>query len=663
MNILLNRLLLWQKFALLALFGGVLALAPLTLYVRESNKTIDAANLEARGIIPIQALLNLVRVTQQHRGISAMVLGGNDAAKGPRATKQDEVDQAAAAMDAVAKQVGDADIADKWQQAKAKWTAIPGKIAQQSISGKDSFTQHTTLISDLLKINGMLVDRFGLSVDPEPDTRNLIESALVQSPQLTEALGRMRAKGAGLLVGKNATVEERSSILGMIDQINGLYATVNQSLAKAMTDNPAFKSSLAIQAQASLAVGNKAIHLAQEQIVNATQLTFPAADFFAHFTEAIDTQIKLNDTALVGLGQRLNSRAASLVATEYALIAGIVSLMVLATLLSYLISRSVTVPLGRAIGIARQIALGDLTARIEVASEDETGQLLQALKDMNESLVRIVGEVRAGTDTIATASGQIASGNLDLSSRTEKQASALEETASSMEELTGTVKQNADNAQQANVLALSASEVAVKGGAVVTQVVDTMSSINAASRKIVDIIGVIDGIAFQTNILALNAAVEAARAGEQGRGFAVVAAEVRSLAQRSASAAKEIKLLIDDSVETVNAGSRLVDQAGTTMNEMVDSIGRVTDIMCEITAASREQTSGIEQINQAIMQMDDVTQQNAALVEQAAAAAQSMQEQAGNLSQVVSVFKLADGTEVPAALLLLKREFHTPSFS
>jgi methyl-accepting chemotaxis protein len=311
-----------------------------------------------------------------------------------------------------------------------------------------------------------------------------------------------------------------------------------------------------------------------------------------------------------------------------------------------LITRSITRPLARAVDVARMVAAGDLTGRIEVTSGDETGQLMQALKDMNTSLTGIVGQVRLGTDTIATASSQIAAGNLDLSSRTEEQASSLEETASSMEELTATVKQNADSARHANQLALSASDVAVRGGTVVSQVVDTMGSINESAGKIADIIGVIDGIAFQTNILALNAAVEAARAGEQGRGFAVVATEVRTLAQRSAGAAKEIKALINDSVNKVQVGTRLVDEAGSTMQEIVDSVKRVTDIMGEITAASQEQTSGIEQVNQAIVQMDQVTQQNAALVEEASAASESLQEQA--LSQVVSVFKL-DSVSVRAA--------------
>ena len=313
------------------------------------------------------------------------------------------------------------------------------------------------------------------------------------------------------------------------------------------------------------------------------------------------------------------------------------------------ITRSITGPLNAAVRVAETVSAGDLTSNIVVDSDDETGKLMSALKIMNDSLVAIVGEVRSGTDTIATASSQIASGNMDLSSRTEQQAASLEETASSMEELTTTVKVNADHAREANQLAIAASEVATRGGAVVADVVATMGSINDSSRKIVDIISVIDGIAFQTNILALNAAVEAARAGEQGRGFAVVAAEVRNLAQRSAGAAKEIKQLIGDSVSKVDAGSRLVDEAGKTMEEVVASIGRVTSIMREISGANDEQHAGIEQVNDAVAQMDQVTQQNAALVEEAAAAAASMQEQAARLLEVVGTFKLGQRAAAPRA--------------
>jgi methyl-accepting chemotaxis protein len=318
-----------------------------------------------------------------------------------------------------------------------------------------------------------------------------------------------------------------------------------------------------------------------------------------------------------------------------------VAAIALGLMLAILLARSITRPLTEAVNFAQRVTTGDLTSHIEVVSRDETGQLMTALKVMNDNLGRIVAEVRSGTEQISTGTTQLASGNQDLSSRTEQQASSLGETASSMEELTSTVKQNADNAQQANMMARSAADVASEGGMVIAQVVDTMSAITESSKKMADIISVIDGIAFQTNILALNAAVEAARAGEQGRGFAVVAAEVRNLAQRSAAAAKEIKSLIDESVDKVEAGSQLVDQAGMTMGNIVDRVKHVTDIISEITAASQEQTSGIEQVNVAITQMDEVTQQNAALVEQAAAASEAMKEQATQLAKAVSVFKLA----------------------
>ncbi|MDP1929031.1 MAG: methyl-accepting chemotaxis protein [Thiobacillus sp.] len=351
------------------------------------------------------------------------------------------------------------------------------------------------------------------------------------------------------------------------------------------------------------------------------------------FTEAKQAAVEQTKAEMEAFSQRM---------LMFALVLVVVALVVASAIVFWLV-RHIMKQLGGepayAVDVARAISEGDFSRSVALENGD-TSSLLYAINAMRQNLTGTIGDIRHSTETIAVATREIASGNADLSSRTEQQASSLEETASSMEELTSTVKQNAENARQANQMVVSTADVAVKGGQVVGQVVDTMASIKESSRKIADIIGVIDGIAFQTNILALNAAVEAARAGEQGRGFAVVASEVRNLAQRSAGAAKEIKSLIEDSVGKVDAGGKLVDEAGKTMSEIVNSVKRVTDIMGEIAAASQEQSAGIEQVNQAITQMDDVTQQNAALVEQAAAAAESLEEQANALTEAVSIFKL-----------------------
>ena len=433
---------------------------------------------------------------------------------------------------------------------------------------------------------------------------------LVKSSQ-SEIDGGMKDLGAILKDPHSAAVEEEQRLLAQLQALEAQYLVIAGKVVSLATGG---KTEDAVRA------------LTQECMPLLTQVIAHVGTFEKVLKEGADR------TAAEAAQAYQTARWLMLLLSGLSLALGIAAALWL--------TRSITRPLNEAVRVAQSVAAGNLAAQVMPAGRDEAGLLMRALHEMNTSLVRLVSEVHRGVASIGEASAQISAGNRDLSSRTEHQASSVEETAASMEELTSTVKQNAENARQANQLAVSASSVAAEGGTIVGQVIDTMAAINGSSKKIVDIIGVIDGIAFQTNILALNAAVEAARAGEQGRGFAVVASEVRSLAQRSAAAAREIKDLIGDSVGRVEAGSELVDQAGRTMREIVASVQRVTEIMGEITVASREQTDGIEQVNQAIAQIDQGTQQNAALVQQAGTAAGSLQAQAGSLSQAVSAFRL-----------------------
>ena len=460
-----------------------------------------------------------------------------------------------------------------------------------------------------------------IKIDLNEITRNMLSVLIMTDPtQIKKELQNIEAKNASSNEAINSLKKSITDAAG-IKQLDQIIATRN----KFLTVQGAFVKMIN-EDQKDDALVNFQFSVRPKQ-----------TPFYKQLDEFIDLQNKQMEAA----GRDSADTASS---TKQMILMLALAAAVLSVLVAYGSTHSITVPLRQAVRIAQKVADGNLTSTIEVRTSDETGQMMEALRHMNDSLLEIVREVRIGTDSIASASTEIASGNLDLSNRTEQQAAALGETANSIRELTDTVRQNAENAQQADQMASRASEVATRGGTVVSDVIETMGSITESSKKIVDIIAVIDGIAFQTNILALNAAVEAARAGEQGRGFAVVAAEVRNLAQRSASAAKEIKTLINDSVHKVKEGSNLVEQAGVTMEEVVSSIRNVTNIMGEITAASQEQSSGIEQVNQAIMQMDETTQQNAALVEEAAAAAKSMQDQAANLARVVSVFQTPENS-------------------
>ena len=432
-------------------------------------------------------------------------------------------------------------------------------------------------------------------------------------------------------------------------KIDEVSATITKFASSPKVSEPERK--LVTVAAAELAKYRKAIDTAIDLSsvdVSTGAMAMQSADkqfqaMLKHFEDLVQLEKRLS--------QQSYEAASTAFHTAVAVLAALTILALVASAaVAFLMSGVIVRPLRTAIAAAGQIASGNLSADITTTGTDETAQLLKALAEMTQNLRALVGEVANGAHTVSDTSAQIAQGNLDLSQRTEEQASTLEETASSMEELTSTVTQNAHSAKQASQLAVGASDVARKGGQVVGQVVSTMTGISDASRKISDIIGVIDGIAFQTNILALNAAVEAARAGEQGRGFAVVAAEVRNLAQRSAAAAKEIKTLIGDSVNKVEAGTRLVDAAGKTMEEIVTSVSKVSELIAEIAAASQEQSSGIEQVHTAITQMDQVVQQNASLVEEATAATESMKEQAASLLQTVSRFNLGGSDAAFAAL-------------
>ena len=640
---LLDRMNMSHKLTILTLILVLIAAVPMSLYIHKVNSDLDFVQREVVGTPPIIALQKVMQFLQQHRGTSAALLNGNDLMAARLSEIQGELDKAIETTDAKLKEDNSSSrIVLRWSPQKQRIGNIKQAVIARQLKPADSFAQHTMLIADLMQTSDELLEASDLLLDPVIGTYFLMNATMINAPKLTEYMGQMRAVGANYLASGNMTDEGRAKLTGLMNNVNMFFTEFIRYVEKATQSDASLKAALGTKDQELKMMIDKTLLMTTQNLIQAKELKMLSSEYFTEYTRTIDSIFAYNTLANDNLIQALKTRATELQQTLFIMAGVMISAMIFAIILSILIVRSITLPVKKAIAVADAVAAGDLTSHIEIESTNETGHLLRALKTMNDNLVDLVSKVHTGTDQILTASGEIASGNSDLSHRTEEQASSIEETASSMEELNSTVKQNADNARQANQLAVGASEVAMKGGTVVSQVVHTMSAINESSNKIVDIISVIDGIAFQTNILALNAAVEAARAGEQGRGFAVVATEVRTLAQRSAAAAKEIKELINDSVIKVEEGTRLVDEAGATMNEIVSAVKRVTDIMGEISTASQEQSSGISQINQAVTQMDEVTQQNAALVEEAAAATESMKEQAQALTQAISYFKLSD---------------------
>jgi methyl-accepting chemotaxis protein len=638
---LLHRLNLSHKFLVLGLIALVMIALPSVLYLTRAMADIDAAQREVQGSGSLVVLNKVIQLTQTHRGMSAGALNGNEALAGRRPALRDSLNKAVETLDTEFKQAGASPVIQaQWADVRQRWGALEQSVSNRQIKSAESTQLHTKLIASYLLLSEAVLDAYGLNLDPNFDTYSLIQAALVNMPLLAENLGIMRAQGTGFLSQGSVSPEGRSTLQALKKRAQEVQGDMFRNLKKAADTNPEMKATLQAKAESGRAAVDKTLALAEQGLINATEFTLPPAAYFDEFTRTIDGLYEFNALAMTTMTDALNARESALRRMEYTVTALQLLGLLVAMTLAVAFVRSITGPVGEAVAVARAVADGNLRIDVPVRGSNELGQLMQALDAMRKHLSQVVGEVLQGSESVATASAEIAQGNNDLSARTEQQASALEQTAASMEELGATVRQNADSASQANQLALNASTVAVQGGEVVSQVVETMKGINDSSRKIADIITVIDGIAFQTNILALNAAVEAARAGEQGRGFAVVASEVRSLAGRSAEAAKEIKSLISASVERVELGTALVDRAGSTMTEVVTAIKRVTDIMGEISAASNEQSLGVSQVGEAVTQMDQVTQQNAALVEEMAAAADSLRSQAGQLVDTVAIFKL-----------------------
>ena len=629
-----------RKFLLIGLVALLMVSLPTALVVTQKVRQwrTDLARVE---VMPAAAaLLQLVRTTQQHRGLSNGFLGGVEAMAKNRQAMEAEVNKAlGAALDSLAARNAAALSAELQDQQKS-WKSLAAEVSQKSIASPASFARHTELIARQLALLEALADARGLARDDDPAHHHTVMAVLSHLPQLTETLGQMRARGAFLLGRGEASSSDKASLQALLQLSQHHMHNANKSLDKAMVARSDLGSTLAPPLQTAKDAATHATGLARTAIIDAEALSEAPTAYFGTFTQAIDLQFKLIDTAFASLDAALRQRASAHLNELAALAAAVLVLGSAATWVMVIVSRGTTRDIRRALDVANTVASGDLSSSIAPGGRDEAGQLLEALRTMNGSLVRIVQQVRQGSDNIASASSQIASGNADLSQRTESQAANLEETAASMQELTGAVQQSAETAQQASHLATQASKSATQGGQIMAQMLNTMEEISASSRRIDDITSVIDGIAFQTNILALNAAVEAARAGEQGRGFAVVATEVRTLAKRSADAAKEIKTLIGASVERIGTGAELATQAGDSVNDIVHQVQRVSDLIAEISTASLSQSSGIAQIGAAISQLDQATQQNASLVEESANAADSLSAQARQLSELVGVFRV-----------------------
>jgi len=637
----IRHLLVWQKFAAMAVLAlaGVLPLVGLMLHDLHANQ--QAAQAEQQGIAPVGKVLALLRLTQMHRGLSTSWLGGNDGLAANRSARAAEVDQALAAMLASTEAYPGGAMATLRDAVQQQWQALARDVAAKAIDAPVGFARHNLLVATQMQLLAAVADRSSLILDPEAGTYFLVAAVTQTLPQVSEVLGQSRAMGALALSKKELNPVQRSRLDGATEQMDRLDAELARYFGNIEASAPELAAAVRGTRANALAASQAARSLIKDKLLNASTLDHPSADYFKAMTAHIDAQFKLADASFGLLSAALDTRVHDGQQRFWLVVGGLLLAAALAGAVMLAIVRSTVATVRQARAAADALARGDLSYRVTVDARDEVGDMARALGNAMATLSGLIRNIQTAGEAVGCASAQIASGNADLSARTEQSAASLQQAASSLEQLHATVLQNANVATQATNMAGQSASVAERGDQLIGRVVAAMGDIGGQAHKIADITALIDGIAFQTNILALNAAVEAARAGEQGRGFAVVAAEVRTLAQRSALAAREIKTLIGHSVDSAEAGGALVGEARDTIANIAGQARRVSTLVGEISAATLEQTTGLGHVNQAVASLDQSTQQNAALVEESAAAAESLRLQAARLVASVAAFHLA----------------------
>ena len=640
-----RQLSLRARFLLIAALAVLLVALPTALYTRLAIAQMRQAKLEIQGLPAMRAMAQVRHLLRDQQALADRAVTGAADLGEQRMAKLDELARALSALEPLlamgpantpAEAPADTPLRAAWTEARARCDALRA----------DTATAATAALQDaagqsLLHLQDLLLDHYELSLDPEYDTYYLVQAALAEMPQAADLLARLRTRVAAYLNGGMPDAADQEQIASLLRQSLRQIDQADRATRKVLGADGALSAALETPAGELRARAEALAALIGQEVVRTQTPTLPAERASAAIAQALEALGVIEDGALQALGDALRERLLAAQEALWLSLGALAALLALGAAAMAATIRGITGPLDSALDVAHTVAAGRLDQPVPQRGDDELGRLLQALESMRASLVGIATRVRVNADSVAVASREIATANADLSVRTEQQASLLQQTAASMEQLDSTVRQNAEHASRASALARDATGVAREGGAIVDQVVTTMRAIDGASQRIAEVVSLVEGLAFQTNLLALNAAVEAARAGESGRGFAVVAAEVRGLAHRSAGAAREIKALIQDSVEHVETGSRLAERAGRTVGEVVAAIEGVSGLVTEISTASREQHTGVSEVRVAVSRMDQSTQQNAALVEQSAATAESLSAQAGQLVQAISAFQLA----------------------